>query len=254
MNSSGNSAPVLPDGWIDSVKDFHRVTYSVVGQARYSAVERFALTTTKGGFGTPLFAASNGTGERCVCVVGDQICVATDPDNATDCCANGNASSEKITTLQAAAVFVGLEQPGTDAAEHDSPELGDINRQLNVSQQVGETLAWWFALGAEALGELVSTPGAIDPDEVTLWPGHFDIGTAIGVASGRASYGLSPGDHAHSEPYVYVGPWGEVDTSDNYWNDEHFTGASLPYQELVGVADPTAKVREFLRTGYTKLN
>ena len=263
MNKSASSVPALTDGWIDSVKDYHRVAYAIVGQARYSAVERFALTSTNGGFGTPLFAPGGDAGaagktgagsERCVCVVGDQLCVATDTGAGTDCCAAGNAGCEQITTLRAAAVFAGLDQPGTDAAEHDSPELGNIDRKLNVSQQVGETLGWWYALGAEVLNELVSTPGAIDPDEVVLWPGHFDIATAIGASAGRASYGLSPGDHSHPEPYVYVGPWAEVDINDDYWNDEHFTGASLPYQALAGVIDPTAMVREFLRTGYDKLN
>ena len=257
--ASAGTAPTLAPDWIASVMDFHRVAYSVVGQARYDAIERIGLMATSGGFGTPMFAsAAGGTtdgAERCVCVIGDKICVSgTGTDGAADCLAN----PEPITTLRAAATFVGVAEPGTVAAEHDSPELGDIDRKLNVSAAVGETLGWWFALGDEVLAELFATPGALEPEEVTLWPGHFDIATAMGAPGsgeliGRASYGLSPGDHSHPEPYVYVGSWGEVDRSDSYWNDPNFAGASLPYQALAGVADPTAMVMEFLRTGYDKL-
>ncbi len=210
----------------------------------------------EGGFGTPVFPADGDESgpQRCVCVIGDQICVGTGAAGASSC-DDCETTGEKITTLRAAAAFVGIDEPGTVAMEHDSPELGDIDRMLNISAQVGETLGWWFGLGAEVLAELVAQPGAVNAENVVLWPGHLDIATDIGdPAAGRASYGLSPGDHSHDEPYVYVGAWNEVDRTESFWNDEHFAGASLAYQDLLGVADPKAMVMEFLLAGYNKLN
>lgn len=239
MENNFGTAPELAEGWLDSVVDYHRLTYSVVAEARRVATGRFALCSRSDGFGTPPFTED----DRSVWVSGDQICMGTD----------AAATCEPITTLRAGAEFVGIPEPGTTTAEHDSPELGDIDAQLKTSVQVGEALSWWFTLGDAVLRDLEAIPGAQEPEGVNLWPGHLDIATAVGVPASRATYGLSPGDHSHSEPYVYVGAWVEVDRSDEYWNDENFSGASLPYRRLLGMADPAEMVREFLRTGYDKL-
>ena len=144
--------------------------------------------------------------------------------------------------------------PGTEAREHDSPELGDVDRWLRVSPELGAHLVAWFRLGKRALDQLHELPGAADPDEIQLWPGHFDIATAIGHAQTRATYGLSPGDAAHPFPYAYVGPWGNVDRSDTYWNDDAFGGASLPYAEIVSASDPAGAVFEFLYAGFDNVS
>ncbi|MBW3667500.1 MAG: hypothetical protein KY394_07900, partial [Actinobacteria bacterium] len=88
--------------------------------------------------------------------------------------------------------------------------------------------------------------------EVQLWPEHFDAATEMGdqEAGERASYGASPGDEDHPEPYIYVSAWGEIDRSDPYWNDEAFNGASLSYGELAEADDPVEKGLEFLLAGY----
>ena len=72
-------------------------------------------------------------------------------------------------------------------------------------------------------------------------------------AGGRATYGMSPGDHSHDEPYLYVGAWGDVDATDPYWNETAFNGASMSYAELLTHDDPYEAALGFFRSGYEKL-
>ena len=238
----------LPDGYLASVEDYHRLAYAVVGEARRVATGRFGLRSLDTGFGTPVFEVTMGRAGEMEC----QVWVDGDELFATE---GGTLRSAHITTLSAAAKFVGL-SPGTEAREHDSPELGDVDRWLRVSPEIGAHLAAWFRLGKRALAQLHELPGAAEPDEIQLWPGHFDIATAIGEAGAgtRATYGLSPGDPAHPFPYAYVGPWGDVDRSDPYWNDDAFGGASLPYAEIVAAPDADSAVFEFLYAGFDSIN
>jgi hypothetical protein len=81
---------------------------------------------------------------------------------------------------------------------------------------VEEAAAHWlgelFAFGEALLGEL-------DADEpIRLWPEHFDIATVVG----RATYGVSPGDRQHDEPYLYVSSW-----DGRQVNGVGFSGAEL---------------------------
>ena len=71
-----------------------------------------------------------------------------------------------------------------------------------------------------------------------LWPEHFDLAVDLGseAAQARATYGLSPGDEDHPEPYLYVAPWAPPATGD-LWQATGFTGAELPYSELLDATD-----------------
>ncbi|MGI9602080.1 MAG: hypothetical protein ACR2QE_09360, partial [Acidimicrobiales bacterium] len=85
--------------------------------------------------------------------------------------------------------------------------------------------------------------------------GHLDAAIEMGDtdAGRRATYGASAGDDAHPEPYLYVGPWGEIDADDPAWNDQHFTGASLPYDELCAAPDPRQLALQFSRDALARL-
>ena len=76
---------------------------------------------------------------------------------------------------------------------------------------------------------------------------------AHGDAGTRATYGLSPADAVHPHPYVYVGPWAQVDRSDPYWGDPAFGGASLRYSQIVSAADPAKTVLDFLIAGFERV-
>jgi hypothetical protein len=75
-----------------------------------------------------------------------------------------------------------------------------------------------------------------DPDEaasdIHLWPEHFDVAVELGdeAAGRRATYGVSPGDELHPEPYAYVAPWTPPPPGPP-WNSTAFNGAEGPPAE-----------------------
>lgn len=231
--------PDLPRDYPTALFDFHRLAYSVVAESRYRCNGKFGLRYTQGGFGTPFFGD-----DVQVRVAGDQLVVQSAM----------RARSTTITTLREAGEFAGA-VPGTTAAEHDSPDLGDIDRRLDIRAEVGEFLGAWFGLATAALEELRHSPGVVDPERVQLWPGHFDPAIAAGDAGAgrRATYGFSPGDHSHDEPYIYVAAWGDVDRSDPYWNETSFNGASLAFGDLAASDDHYRAAVAFLVGGYDRL-
>ncbi len=229
----------VPDDYSTAREAFHRLAFAVVAEARRVANTKFGLRYTHGGYGTPFFGA-----DEQVRIEGTTLVRQT--AEAVD--------TLPITTIRAAADFVGV-APGTEAAEHDSPPLGDVDEVLEVSDASGEFLGDWFGFAWAVLEELRLTEGAADVDRLQLWPGHFDPALAMGdaEAGGRATYGMSPGDQSSDEPYLYVGAWGDVDSDDPFWNATSFNGALLSYPDLRAATDPHAAALEFFRTGYAKL-
>ena len=94
---------------------------------------------------------------------------------------------------------------------------GERRTPIAVEAPAAQAIADFFALVWDVLGALES------PEPTHLWPEHFDVATEIG----RATYGGSPGDDEHDEPYLYVSVWDEVE-EDPLWNATAFRGAELP--------------------------
>src|SRR5262249_45817787 len=119
-----------------------------------------------------------------------------------------------LTTLRAAAAFVGVEPGMPDTVYAPSTPL-DLDRPLAVDAASAAALAWWFATADEALrafarevsAELaaaaVADPADAAPTPTTIWPEHFDLA----LSAGKVNYGASSGDDAIADPYAYVGPW-----------------------------------------------
>lgn len=231
--------PAVPVGYPAARDGYHKLAYGVVAEARRRANTKFGLRFTRGGFGTPFF----GDDEQVRVEDGRLVHQRGDTVDSID-----------ITSLHTAAEFLGIE-PGTEAGEHDSPPLGNIDADLAADAETGEFLAAWFGFAWSALEELRLTDGAVDVDRTQLWPGHFDAAIAMGDAERgqRATYGASPGDGGHDEPYLYVGAWGDVDRSDPYWNETAFNGASMSYRELLAAEDPVAEAVRFFRSGHERL-
>ena len=103
-----------------------------------------------------------------------------------------------------------------------------------------------FGFGASVLEEL----RAIDDTRVQLWPEHFDI--SIDAGADRATYGLSPGDDDHAEPYLYVAPWAK--RTGPFWSDARFGGASLSYDEVLSADDQRATALAFFQRGWDELS
>lgn len=217
-------------------KDYHRLAYSVVAEARRVSNGKFGLRFTKDGFGTPFF--------------GDDIQVRVEGVHLV-VQAGDSVTTEPITTLEAAGKLVGV-TPSTEAAEDDSPELGELDDDLIVDEASAEFIADWFGFATSVLEEFRLTPGVKDPSRVQLWPGHFDVAMEAGKVDRdqRATYGASLGDDDHDEPYLYIGPWAEVDMSNSFWNEFAFPGASVTYTDLLEEPDPREAALEFFQTGH----
>ena len=101
----------------------------------------------------------------------------------------------------------------------------------------------WYGFAYSVLEELRAGAGAgaRRPARVQLWPEHFDAAVDLGAEAGgrRATFGASPGDGEHPEPYLYVAPWSPPDDGE-LWNATAFTGAELtsPRCSTPGISGP----------------
>jgi hypothetical protein len=126
---------------------------------------------------------------------------------------------------------------GTDLVRVDA-DGGERREALEVDPAGAAALAAWFAYGAGVLAALrAELPGA---GIVRLWPEHFDVAIEAGPESARATFGASPGDEHHPEPYLYCAPWGAVPTGPR-WRAHGFAGSELAYAALL--AEPAAGLR-----------
>ncbi len=197
----------------------HAVAERVVAPARVQATgNEIALEATPGGFGTPAFP----DGGR-VRVQGAELVIEA-PD--------GGERRAPITTLRAAGELAGL----------DAVELPD--EPLAIEPAAADFLGAFYTFASAGLERLRAQ--AADASEIHLWPEHFDIAFDAGdeAAGMRATYGASPGDEHHPEPYLYVVPWQPPDPSP-LWNAQSFTGAELGWAQLVPEPDPHAAALAF---------
>ncbi len=137
-----------------------------------------------------------------------------------------------ITTLRAAGELLGIEPGDPTVYTPTTPLRPDA--PLPIDPVAAAALAAWFRLGASILDEMAATAGPDDaPSTPTLWPEHFDVGLDLGdeAPGRRGTFGASPGDAEHAEPYAYVTHWSAV-AEDAFWNDAVFGGASRTYSEL----------------------
>ena len=131
--------------------------------------------------------------------------------------------STPITTVRAAAAFVGVALSAHPPVGHDLPPF-EPDRHLEIDVDAAAVLADWWALGDEVLATL---------GEPQLWPEHFDLAITVELPGGvGVNVGFSPGDAGHDAPYVYVGPHdaAHFDRDDPYWNAPF--GALLPRHEV----------------------
>lgn len=232
----------LPGSFGTTRDHLHQLAYFALSPARHGAEGRMGLRATPGGFGTPEF-------EGRVARVDGSLLVHEE---------GGNVATREISTVRAAAEFFGgayVEVWFEDFKDPLTPIGPDV--ALSVDADDSHLIGAWFEFGFEVLDSFRSDSQAADDASSTqIWPEHFDAAMETGdpESGKRASYGFSPGDEAHREPYIYVAAWGEIDRSNTYWNDEAFNGSSLGYAELAASPDPVELALRFLRDGYRILN
>jgi hypothetical protein len=186
----------------------HALAAQVIAPLRVQATgNEIALRPRPGGFGTPELPEGGWVG--------------ADGTDLVRVDAEGARETAPITSLLDAADFVGLD----DAASALTDE------RLEVHAGAAQILASAWASGEEALAAFAADPATVDPSPAILWPEHFDIAVEAGSeADGtRATYGVSPGDDDHPEPYAYISLWtpppGLETGPSTFWNAVGFTGA-----------------------------
>jgi hypothetical protein len=224
----------LPERFAATRFALHRLAIYVVSPARRHATgNEIALEATPGGFGTP---AGEHWGQ--VRVQGDLLVVrhGAEPER-----------SAAISTLRAAATFAGVD-PGV-------PHPADIDAPLALDRPSVGALAAFHTLVSDALTELRDDfTEAEDALPVRLWPEHFDVAIDAGAqkAARRGSWGGSPGDAAHPEPYLYVSLWAAA-PDDAFFGERAFAGASLGYDDLLAAPDARVAALAFWREALERL-
>ncbi len=216
----------LPETFAATRESLHRVAEQIVAPARKPHNE-IALMPTPGGFGTPPFEFEGSMLQ--VRVDGVDLVVSED----------GEERRKELDSIAAVAAFVGP-RLFFDGVPGDAARL-DLNRVA------AERLAVLYAFAESALDGVRATAAIADePSAIILWPEHFDVAFDAGSndGGGRATYGVSPGDEHHPEPYLYVAPWRERQRSET-WNANGFAGAELGYADLADAVDPKALATQF---------
>jgi hypothetical protein len=230
----------LSDTYGQTREHLHHLAFFTISPARQRAVGRMGLRPTPGGFGTPPF-------QDRVARVDGTLLVHEE---------SGNTATQPISTVRAAAKFFGgsYEEVWYDGFR-DPLAPRDPDVPLVVDEGDAHLIGEWFDFAFEMLGRLGDRTGDHDGSEPQIWPEHFDAANELGSADDgkRASYGFSPGDSAHPDPYIYVAAWGDIDRSEPYWNDDAFNGSSLGYAELASSPDPAETALAFFENGYRTL-
>lgn len=218
----------LPQTYARTRDDLHRLAVYAVSPAQRLANGEIILQSTHGGFATFDYDG------RVTRVVDDRLVV--------------DGLAHPITSLRAAAALLGIEPDVGQEEQFDVPPHGDLDEPLEIDLAGADALAEWFEFATEALEALRAE--AEPQDDVTIvriWPEHFDAAIDMGDAAAgrRATYGGSPGDRHHADPYLYASPWaGRIDS---FFDDPGFKGAALHYADLLAAADPATAAQEFLR-------
>jgi hypothetical protein len=202
----------------------------VLAAARAQADGHIGLRATHDGFGTPRFGADEQLrveGTTLVRTVGQ------------------HETRLALTTVRAAAAAIGIEPGAPSVYESSIPR--EFDRVLDLDPAAAHVIAWLYDFGARVLAQLCldaesSPAGADKPSIVQLWPEHFDLSADLGAP--RATYGVSPGDDEHPEPYAYVST---TPPPGAFWNEPF--GASLPYAALRDAEDAQAAALDFFRQG-----
>jgi hypothetical protein len=231
----------LPDTdvWLATRTALHPVAEHVLAPTRRRATGKIGLRFTVGGFGTPFFGANEQ-----VRVDGVDLVVVR----------AGREAHAPITTLADAGRFVGID-PAPPVDLYTPATTADPDAALPVDPVAAHALGDWYGFSCSVLEDFRVVANASD-SRTQLWPEHFDLSFDAGdeAAGTRGTFGSSPGDTAHPEPYLYVTHWSATVPPDPFWNDTAFGGASLPYATLLGAENQRTAALDFFRTALAALH
>lgn len=230
----------LPDGFEATREALHRLAFYVLSPARQQANGKIGLRFTYRGVGTPFFGADQQVR------VEDDLLVVQAGDAAT---------ARRLTTMREAATAAAVTLDPSRADGFDAPPFGDPDAPFEIGVASARVLADWYGFVTFVLEQLrADDPQGAAGTRVQIWPEHFDAAIELGDAEAgrRASFGGSPGDEHHPEPYLYVATWNEP-PDHALFTETHFTGARLGYDDLLAADDQVAAAREFFGTARRQL-
>jgi hypothetical protein len=227
--------PELPPEFATTRGALHAVGEQVVAAAYWHATTHIGLRPTPRGFGTPVFGDVERVRVDATALVHEQ---------------GGAVRRHELTTLSAAAAFVGVElgaptvYPAATSLAPDAP--------LTIDRDAALALADWFALAAVLLNDLRAAHADVPSTELQIWPEHFDLACELGhEGPTRANYGASPGDEGIPEPYLYVGPHDPARRTGAF--SRCGFGAALTYSELRRVTDAGDAGHQFFESALDEL-
>lgn len=214
--------------------ELQRVATHILARRRHDVSGRFGLRATPGGIGTPAFGPSDSP----------EVVRTSGTSLVHEAGGLSRVVPMSGATLADLASVVGVDLASDFAVGNDTPEVGDVDAPLQIDASTTMELAVWYDLGWRALDIIGLT--ATSPAPIQLWPEHFDASCLLAIGPGpddRCDIGVSPGDHHHDEPYLYVGPWATRRPGDPaYWNASF--GAVVPRSSVSSVTDAVAFYRE----------
>ena len=216
---------------------WHVLAEHVLAPARHRVNGKIGLRYTRGGFGAPYFGRD------------EQVRVS---DDGLVVVRGGELTIHPISSAGGAAEVLGF-APGAPTDVYTPTTTLDPDAPLEIDPASARILGEWFGFGASVLEALrAGVPPSDEPARVQLWPEHFDLSVDLGIeADGRrGTYGGSPGDAAHPEPYLYVTPWSAQ--TGEFWNEGSY--ASFPFGELVPASDQRERAAEFFAEARTVLS
>ena len=227
--------PALPPTFSATRESLRALACYAVSPARKARTGRIGLRAHGGGIATPPFDGGGRIG-----VHGDRL---TGPDG----------EAIPITTVAAAAAFLGIDLSPDPGVGHDLPPF-EPHADLAVDHEASIAIGGWYEYAQGVLDRVASATaeaGDAEVSEAQLWPEHFDLAVVVTLAGtgGKVNVGFSPGDGFHDRPYVYVGPHdtAALDRQDGYWNAPF--GAFLGYDSLADAEDSLAAAVEFIEAG-----
>ncbi len=218
----------LPETFAETRDALHRLAVYVISPAQRLVNGEIIMRATPGGFSTFEFDG------RVIGVDGADLVV--------------DGARHPIGSLNDAARLAGIEPDVRQLEQFDVPPYGDLAAPLRVDAAAARALGDWYAFATDVL-DAARADAAPEEDAtiVRIWPEHFDAAIDAGdeAAGRRGTYGASPGDGHHAEPYLYASPWaGRIDP---FFDDPGFRGAALTRSQLAGSPDARAAAIAFLR-------
>ena len=196
----------LSEAFYENRVQMHRISEQVLGYAQEPQTEIVVVQTDKG-FGTPPYPEGDGISQ--IRVEGNELVKVVD---------GVEVNRERI--------------PFTDRKA--SEELANV---FKVGDRVQHEL--WTK------GKVRDESTAGSYGDPVIWPEHFDMAIEMEGDVSRATYGMSPGDELHPEPYFYVSPWEKQPADPAVWNAKGFAGAELSYAEVLASPDQEKTIRDF---------